>query len=240
MKKSIIIFSTLILAIFIQSCGKENIKPSSEIVTKQYDYSDFTGLDISDDFQVYVTFSETEESVSIEVNENLQDKLKVEMNNGTLKIGIKNNVNIRGNETLKAYVTTSMINDFEASGDSEIYIQDELTTENVSIKLSGDSKLDGLVAATNVSTDLSGDSEVNLVGSTDILDSELTGDSQIEGYDFVVKNLKIDLKGGSEGYLTVTETLDVKASGDSELHYKGDATIVREVLTGDSKLIKED
>lgn len=240
MKKSIIIISTLILGIFLQACDKEIIKPSSEIVTKEYDFSKFTSLDVANDFKVYVNFSDEAEKVSVEVNENLMEHVVVGMNNGILEIRLKNNVNINGKETLNAYVSAAMINDFQASGDVEIFLQDKLATKNVSIKLSGDSKFDGVLETTSLNANLKGDSYLTLVGSADSLDINLSGDSKIERYDFTVKNLKIDLKGDSEGYLSVTESIDIKARGDSNLYYKGDATIINEDLSGDSKLIKED
>lgn len=240
MKKSIIIISTIILGFFLQGCIKETIKPSSEIVTEVYDFNNFTSLDVSNDFKVYVNFSEAEENVSIEVNENLKEHVIVEINNGVLEIALKGNLNISGKETLNAYVSTAIINDFEASGDVEIFLQDKLVTENVSINLSGDSKLDGVIEATTMNSNLKGDSYLTLDGTIDDLEINLSGDSKIERYGFTVKNLKIELKGDSEGYLSVTESIDVKASGDSKLHYKGGATIINENLSGDSKLIKAD
>ncbi len=239
MKKSLIIITSLILAIFTQSCNKETIKPSSNIVTKQYDYTSFTSINVSDDFIVNITFSETEEKVAIQVNENLEEHLEVKMNNGTLEIGLKNNISINGNETLIATISTAMINNFKASQDSEIFLQNELATENVSINLSGDSKMDGILETTTTNANLAEDSYLKLVGSTDNFEINLSDDSKVKDYGLTVKNLTINLSGDSEGYLTVTESIDVKASGDSELHYKGDATIISQALSGDSRLINE-
>lgn len=240
MKKNIIIFSALILGIFFQSCQQEGIRASSEIVSSEYDFSDFKNLDIANDFKAYVTFSDTEESISVEVNENLLEHVIVEVNEETLEVRLKNNINIRGNETLHVYISTAVIKDFEASGDAEIYLTNELATETVSIKLSGDSKFDGPLETTSLSAELKGDSYLTLTGSTDYLDINLSGDSEIERYGFIVKDLKIDLQGDSKGYLTVSESIDVKARGDSYLYYKGDAEIINEDLSGDSRLIKED
>lgn len=240
MKKQLIIISTLILGIFFQSCEIEKINPSSEIGTKTYDFDSFTSLDISNDFKVYVNFSEDAEKVSIEVNEDLEKHVLVEVNDGVLEIRLKDNLSIIGDKTLNAFISAPLINDFQASGDVEIYLNDKLATENVTIKLSGDSTFDGVIEATTVNANLQGDSYLKLVGSTDNLDIDLRGDSKVERYGFTVQKLKINLKGDSEGYLNVTESIDVTASGDSNLYYKGDANIIGENLSGDSKLIKVD
>lgn len=240
MKQQLLIISTLIFGIFFQSCDIEKINPSSEIGTKTYDLDSFTSLDIANDFKVYVNFSDEEEKVSIQVNEDLEKHVLVEVNDGVLEIRLKDNLSIIGNKTLNAFISAPLINDFQASGDVEIYLNDKLATENVSIKLSGDSTFDGVLEAKTLDANLRGDSYLKLIGSADNLDIELRGDSKIERYGFSVKKLKIDLKGDSEGYLSVTESIEVTASGDSNLYYKGAATIIKEDISGDSKLIKVD
>ena len=54
------------------------------------------------------------------------------------------------------------------------------------------------------------------------------------------KELFIDLSGASDAYLTVTELIDIKASGASSLKYKGDALIDHKDLSGASEIIKKD
>ena len=92
----------------------------------------------------------------------------------------------------------------------------------------------------SLDAELKGDSEIRISGTTNKLDAELKGDSKLENFDFVVDDLEIELTGDSEAYLTVTKSIDVEATGDSKLVYKGDAVITRQRLNGDSELIKID
>jgi autotransporter translocation and assembly factor TamB len=240
MKNSILlVFATLIFGGVFQAFTYDSMTISDKIITKEYDFKNFTGLDASNDFKVHIRFSDKEDKVAIEVDEWLSKHVFVEMENGTLKIGLKDNVNIRGKETLNAYITTAKIDDFKASGDVEIYLENELVEEEVSIKLSGDSKLEGDMKTSKMNAHLRGDSYLNLRGSTDDLDIYLRGDSRIERYGFKVENLNIELRGDSEAYLSVNGNLNIKASGDSNFYYKGSATIVKKRLSGDSSLIKK-
>lgn len=199
MKKYTFLTIALLFGILFQSYSQHVIKPSGEIITKEYDFTGFTALNISNDFKAYVTFTDEGEKVSIEADDNLQEHIYVEMDGNTLKIRFKNNFNIRGKETLKAYISVKMINDFVASADSEIYLENKLETNFVKIKLSGDSKFEGALE---------------------------------------IKEVDIDLKGDSEAYLTVIESINVKASGDSKLSYKGNAKVNNKQIIGDSELVK--
>lgn len=240
MKSNLLVVCTLVFGIFFQACSKDSIKPSDNVITKSYDFTDFVSLEVSDDFKVYVTFSESEESVTVEANDNLMEHIEVEMNGNTLKVSVEDNLNIKGSETLNLRISTAAIYEFKGDEDVEIYLNNELNADQVSIKLSGDSKLKGALISKDLTVDLSGDSYLTLEGSAENLSAELRGDSKIERYGFAVQHLDIDLKGDSEGYLTVTESLEVKARGDSYMHYKGNPEINKRDLAGDSELVKED
>lgn len=238
MRSSILLIIAILFS--LQSCDYERVNASGEVTTVEHIFTDFTGIDISSDFKAFITITESEESISIEADDNLHEHIVVELNGTILEIRLKNNTCIKGNETLNAYISSDMLTSFEASGDSEIFLENELQAEDVTIELSGDSKFDGLLTVTDLDVELRGDSKILLVGSTDKLEATAKGDSKIENFGFSVNKLEIDLSGDSEAYLTVHETIDISASGDSKLFYKGDASIVRQNLSGDSEIVNLD
>jgi len=50
----------------LTSCDKEYIRASNEISIKFIDVSDFTKLEIANDFNAYITFSDTKGKIKIE------------------------------------------------------------------------------------------------------------------------------------------------------------------------------
>ena len=240
MKKGIILIAVFVVCVFFQSHGQNFIKPSGNVITKEYNFTDFTALDISNDFKAYVTFTEDEKKVNIKADDNLHDHIVVRMNGNTLEIRFKNNFNIRGKETLKAYISVSTIHDFRVAGDSKVYLENKLVTNNLKVKLSGDSRFEGDLEVRNLAVDLKGDSYMEVSGKTHVLKGTVKGDSKIEKYSLVIDRLDINLSGDSEAYLTVNESINVKASGDSKLSYQGDAVVNSKKITGDSELEKVD
>lgn len=238
--KSNLIYGLLATALLVSSCDHESIKASDEISTREYAFSDYSGLEVSGDFDAFVRFSDTEESIEIEANDNLQDKIIVSKDGNTLKIRLENNVSVRGNAIMKAYITTRTISDYRASGDSYIQLESPLITDNMSVDVLGDSRFTGEIEANNLFVELNGDSEIDVFGTVTTLNADLSGDSELKDYDLVVEDLILKLSGDSEVFLSISETIDVDASGDSVLNYRGNAEIIRQRLTGDSKIQKRD
>ncbi|MFS4468356.1 head GIN domain-containing protein [Maribacter sp. 2210JD10-5] len=235
--KSNIVFAILAL-VLLGSCSTETIRVSGEVTSVTYNFSDYDVLNVSDDFNVFVRFSPTEEEIRVEANADLQEKIIVRKEGNVLTIKFDRNLNVRGNATQNVYITTASITQFKGFGDVEIDLENILIAENIKIELFGDSNFEGEIATKNLTLSLRGDSDMNIFGNADDVVANLQGDSTFRDYDLSTLDLDIDLSGDSDAYLSVSESIKIRASGDSRLYYKGNPEIVRQRLTGDSKLIK--
>jgi hypothetical protein len=186
----------------------------------------------------YITFSDNEEYIEIEANENLHDYIIAKKDGDKLIVKLKNNINIKGRETLNVYITTPQIDRFEASADAQIHLQNALITTDAEIIVSADAYFTGEVDVDYLKVIASADSKADLYGYVDSLNAKLSADAQLEDYDLIVNDLKIDMSADCKANLTVLETINIDASADSVLRYKGDAVITHQNLNADSKIIK--
>tara|TARA_R110000868_G_scaffold4211_13_gene26599 strand:+ start:6719 stop:7441 length:723 start_codon:yes stop_codon:yes gene_type:complete len=232
------IYIFLILA--LDSCNIDTIKVSDIVTTEQVSFKNYSALSISDDFNAYVTFSDTEEKIEIEANRNLHERIVVRKEGTKLHIKMENNLIIKGNETLNIYIITKQINNFECHGDSRLILESSLDTQSAKVALYGDSYFSGELYLDDLKLILRGDSKADIYGKVNLLGAELSGGSTLKDYDLEIDNLIIDLRGDSNAYLSVKSTIDVDASGDSVLRYKGNAAITHQRLNGDSKVLKKD
>ncbi len=261
----------------LTSCTHETIRVSETISTREYDFQDISALEVATDFKAYVTFSETEERVQIQANDNVFERINVRQQGGKLTVKLDNNLSLRGKEVLNLYVTTRSISDFKASSDASIFLDSSLEAKNVSISLSSDAYFQGDVTSENFRLEASSDSEallyvtaiegdidlssgaklegelqfdfgvfrlssdstMDFMGSVKQLDARLSSDSNLRDYGLKVEDLKISLTSDSDAYLTVSNTIDVTANSDARLFYKGDAEIIRQVLSSDGRVIKK-
>ena len=240
MKSRLLMGLAMATALLMSSCDSESIRASSEITTVEYSFSDYSGLEISGNFEAFVRFSATEERIEIEANENLQDKIIVSKEGNTLRIRLENNVSIRGNATLRAYITTSEISNFRTTGNSFVELENLLVTENLSLEATGNSRFTGNVDTQRLTIDFTGNSLLDVYGLATNVNADLEGNSLMKDYDLLSENLTLRMSGNSMVFLTVSDTIDVEATGSSELNYRGEAEIVRQRLSGNSRIRNTD
>jgi hypothetical protein len=240
MKTNLLSLAVLGFTLFLFSCDviENDVRPSSKITTAQATLSDYTAIDASTAFTVYINFSDTEESIEIEANDNLHQYIEVKKENETLFIGIKNGVHIRGNSTLKAYISTKNISGFSASGASRIIVKDPIEESNVNIYLSGASNFSGEINCDQLFADVSGASVLSIAGYSNDFEIEASGASVLSDYEFITKRIRADLSGASNAALTIEDEIDIEASGASILRYKGDAVVIHQDLSGASSIKK--
>lgn len=233
--KSVVIAIALVATIFT-SCEHDIIRAKGEITSLDYSIPDYSTLKVSHAFNVYVTFSDTEESIRIDANENLHDKVIVKRDGNALVIKLKPFTNVKGNATLNAYITTKDIENFDLGGASRVSLENEWNVQKGTLKLSGASDFTGEVSIDRLNIKMTGASNMDLFGSAINVDADLSGSSDMKDYDLGVQSLRIDLSGASEAFLSVSESIDIEASGASVLNYKGNASITHKELSGASEI----
>ena len=247
MKTKSILLGLFALSIIFTSCKKNedifpshnNVYPSSDITTVNKTISGYNQLDVSDKFNVFITFSDTEENIQIEANSNLQQYITCKKVGNQLVIYFADNINIKtGNAVLNVYITTKQLNAFYSAGAVNIQLQNELVCSNLTIDLVGVSTLSGTIYADQIKSKLEGTSKLDIGGSSNSFDIVAAGANEVAGYDFETNDFSSDLEGECNVYLTVEQKLEVKASGVCSVFYKGDGIVSYQNLSGASKIQK--
>ncbi len=72
---------------------------------------------------------------------------------------------------------------------------------------------------------VNGGSDINLTGSAGTLRLKASGGSDFKGKSLKVQDAEIDVNGASDARIFVVGELRVKASGASDVYYKGNPTV---------------
>lgn len=197
---------------------------SKNITTETRNVDDFTKLEVDGAFQVDVTYS-SNESVSVEAPDNLQDQIDLDVKSGTLKITTKNNRSINSQCALKIHIKTANLNEFKLSGASSVTLNNSLKDNSFKIESTGAASFKGEIDVENADIELTGASTVALNGKANTGVFNLTGASQVKDYDFDVKNLKLELSGASSATISSSGEISGDISGASSLNYKGNPNV---------------
>ena len=237
--KTIRLYITLtFLGVIISSCSEDTVRVNDLVTYKDIYLTDYSSVKIANGFTAYITFSNTEESIKIEANENLHKHIIATKKNNKLVIRLKNSFKIKGKKTLKVHITTKSIKNFNVIADSQIYLKNTLIEDHVKIKITADSYFYGKMDVDYLELKMAADANAELFGFVNILKANLSADATLSGYGLQVEDLKLKMAADCNASATVTKTIDIEAFGDCTLSYKGNATIIHEKIKADSRLIK--
>jgi len=228
----------LLLLVFLVSAGtyaQQVNDPNAEL----REAKNFHGIDVSNAFDVYISQGSTE-AVAVSA-ESLKDreKIKVEVKNGILYVGLDRGWSwslTRGSKKLKAYISFKDIDILKVSGACEVEINGVLKGNELSIDQSGASDLSGKIEVNKLSVDLSGASDIQLSGTATQLHIDASGASSFKGFDLVTETCHAEASGASDIKITVNKELSAEASGASDVRYKGNGVIKELKNSGSSSI----
>jgi len=262
------VLSVLLLAtLLISGCqtilvSKNGETETGETETRQYDFSEFTRVDISSAFSYEIRQSDTY-NISITANNNLFDDIKITQEGQTLIIGMEFPevpwAIFKVAPSLKAVITMPQLDGLDSSGATHGTISEFISTDTLDITVSGASsielvkiaagdiifdvsgasKVTGDIETKNIALEVSGASAVQLKGSAGSIAADVSGASHLKLADLKVGNANVILSGASNGTINLDGSLDAKLSGSSRLEYIGEPALGIMDITGASKLKKK-
>ena len=255
----------LLTTLLISGCRsilvtKNGDMPTGEMKTMQFNFTEFTRVDIGNAFSYEIKQADTY-SVLITANANLFDDIKVTQEGQTLKIKREapwTPFNI-GSEGPRAVITMPQLYRLDSSGATSGVVSHFSSTDSldftvsgassvallaiqagdVSFDISGASTVSGDIKAVDMDIDVSGASTIQLEGAARDIDTKASGASRLNLVGLTVNNADVTLSGASDGTVNLNGRLDIELSGASELEYVGEPALGEMDISGASTLQKK-
>lgn len=199
----------------------------------------FSGISVSGSIDLFISQSNEETVVVSASDTKYRDRIVTEIKDGMLNIyySEKGLQWTSGDRKLKAYVSFKTINKLRASGSSDIFANGVIKGESLELGLSGSSDFKGAVDVKELSLHQSGSSDAKISGRAATLKIDVSGASDVSGYDLMADYCDANASGASDIQLTVNKELTARASGSSDIYYKG-AGVIKEVKSSGSSTVK--
>jgi hypothetical protein len=232
----------LFLCLIFISCDKilylDEVPPRG-FETKSFKVQNFDRIEINNAFFVTIVKS-NEFKVDVKGAGEDIDDLDIEVSNGKLEIRYDQRIRIKKPRRYKMemVISTSEIKEIEvkSASDTEIRGFDEIA--NLKASISSASKLRINNSINKLFAEISGASTLVLAQKTKEIDVEIKSSSSLEAFEAFAEKAFLELKEASKAELSVSDLLEVSASGASRVTYKGDPKIVEDLKSG-SKIKKE-
>lgn len=222
MKRIITIIFAITLIFVLAACNA--IKGNGDVVTENYDVSDFNHIEFSGIGEVFVTVGETE-SVSIRTDENLQKLMEAEVRGDTLHIGQVENSNFFDSTELVFTVTVTELEAFDLSGAGSVVI-DGLEGDSFTIDASGAADIElNDVDVDSLTIEISGAGSASADGRADELDVSISGAGDFSGFDLETENAHIEISGAGSAEINASDELTGEVNGAGDVSYRGNPSI---------------
>lgn len=216
-------FSSLIL-IMMQSFSCIPGGYGGPTVSEKRNVGVFKALKVSSGIDLYVTQGDRI-SVEVETDEKSADDLITEVRGEMLTIYFDRNFMF--SKTARVYVTVIELFEIESSGGSDVNVENVIESESLTLKSSGGSDIRLDVNAGVVEIKAGGGSDIVISGKADQLIAETSGGSDLKGYELLVNDAMLSSSGGSDIEVHVVNSLDARATGGSDIRYKGAPQILK-------------
>lgn len=220
--------ATTILATATSSAQEKalHLQPEKRVYVKK-SLDNFSSIEATSIFQIQVSQSD-KQSVTIDAPENYMPFFSLEVKNGTLKISMKDTVDVNFEELMcRVIISVKNLEKIKLSGASSLSCEGTIKAENFSCKLSGASSANLALNTSSLSCFLTGASALNIAGNVNgIADMDVSGASVVYGYKLKAKSADCYVSGASKAELYADESLRIEASGVSQVNYKGNAKVL--------------
>jgi len=187
------------------------VEGSGHVTTLRFDVSDFNSVEVGGVFQVEIV-AQKDFGVQVQADENLLQYIKVEVEDGILKI--ESDKNLKSKSPIRIRISAPNIERLEASGVSRVTVAD---LKNASLDV-----------------DTSGASKIVIAGETETLNVHVSGASNVDAENLKAVNGFVEANGASHVSVNVADTLKADASGASRVIYTGNPISVQKDISGAS------
>ncbi len=260
MKKTLILMlaAVILLMTVFTGCVKVNLaEENGPLTTQSYNFTDFTGIDIGNAFELTVTPSDNY-SVSITAGKNLLEHVRVHKDGSVLVFEIDGWTNVwfaswysypKVNITVPVLTSLKLSgaakgtvtgfnsdNNFNVGVSGASHLNLDMTTGDFKAEFSGASDASGKLTAKDLDIELSGASNIIFTGSGNNIHVEGSGASEAKLANFTVNDADIHFSGASHISLEVNGRMDVELSGASSLEYGGNPVLGNIDTSGASEM----
>lgn len=204
MKTSIFPF-LLLFSLFLISCEGDAIVGSGNIVSESRNVASFDQLEAGAAFDIFISQG-TDESLTVEADDNIIDLISTEVVNGNLRIRFTESNLMFSRETMAIRIVMADLKALELNDAASCFVEDFQLSAKLEVVLKDDADLD-----------ISGSASEFIVNMEDA--------SNLKGFPFMVDDCEAKLDDASKMEITVNNSLNGSLKDASELRFKGNASV---------------
>lgn len=225
----------MMLLTLTYSSVKAQTKGNGNVTSQERQVSSFDAIQVGCAIHLILSQGDNQ-SVKVETDENLQNRITTKVTNGTLHLNCDN---IKDPTKMNVYVTAVSLSSLEASGAAKVTGETPIKSpEAFGLYTSGAAKTTLTIetgtftnetsgaasntlslTATNATTEISGAGNLTIKGSADRHETEVSGAGNLKAIEFVTNYTNAEVSGAGNAKIMARQLLKADLSGAGNLSY---------------------
>jgi hypothetical protein len=216
------------------SSVKAQSNENGEVTTQERQLAAFDAIKVGCAINLYISQGE-QQSVKVETNENLQNRIVTKVVNGTLNLSCDN---VNNATKMNIYVTAAKLSKVDASGAAKVSSETPLKSDVFGLYTSGaakatltietgifNSETSGAANSTitlnakTANTEISGAGNMVLKGTAEQHNTKVSGAGNLKALEFITDNTNAEVSGAGNAKLMSRKQLKADLSGAGNITY---------------------
>ena len=205
-------------------------------ITEELNLTDFTGIELSIDAQVYISQGNNVE-VLVKGQENIVDELETRVRNDVWEIEFDDCV--EDSDVLRIYITTPNLNFIANNGSGKIQSDEILKMDNLEIKNNGSGDIELSLETDVITARNTGSGKLEIEGVSATLDADLKGSGDLLAFDLLARDGQVEIDGSGDAQVNISDFLEIMIEGSGDVYYKGEPDL-KVTTRGSGKVFNAD
>ncbi len=201
----------------------EDENDTYDISGNRLNYRDFERVYVGGPFVVNIEQSDRYR-VTLDADQELEDKIEVTMEDGRLIIGYREEdfpEMLRDRNRVRVNITMPTLRGLDLSGATNATVRGFRNLDDLDLQLSGAVKADMELEAERINIDLNGASRLNINGRANRLEGDISGASRLNAFNLEVQEAVLDVSSAGNADVNVSSNLQAEASSTGRIRYRG-------------------
>ncbi len=218
-----------------QKGNNNTITGSGNVITKTVQTKVYSALNISGSMDVYLE-NGNEGNISIEAEDNVQERIVVESDGTTLTISMKNNTSLRNTKKIKITVPVQEINEITLRGSGDIEGRNLLKSTSLALSIQGSGEIKISVDTNSLNAKIKGSGDIKISGIAKEVEVTTTGSGDFEGKELISENAQISISGSGDSTIHAKNSINAKINGSGSVFYAGNPSTNNVQVRGSGKV----
>ena len=174
----------------------------------------------------------TESQITVTTDENLHEYLKIEVQDNTLILKTKEEINIKTQMGVRITVPFEIISKLALVGSGNIESKDTISVNNFDVSVTGSGNIIFPVKTIEFKALVAGSGGITVAGTATDAEVKLLGSGDFNGFNLNAQNTKVSISGSGEAELIANKNLIAKSNGSGDITVAGSASNVEIKLSG--------